>query len=55
MEKLPSLTSVRHELTMTQYAFQDTGGVVSYDDKLQSSVSLPQDEYLVLTSHTTLR
>lgn len=52
MEKLPSLTSVRHELTMTQYAFQDTGGVVSYDGKLQSSVSLPQDEYLLCLHHS---
>ena len=33
INKLPNLTSVRHELTQTQYAYKETGGLVSYDDE----------------------
>lgn len=33
VEKLPELVSVRHELTHTQYAYKDSGGLVSYDDE----------------------
>ncbi len=33
VEKMPELTSVRHEPTKTQYAFKESGGLVSYDDE----------------------
>ena len=32
VEKLKDLTSVRHEPTKTQYAYKESGGLVSYDD-----------------------
>ncbi len=38
IEKLPDLTSVRHELTKTHYAYKDDGGVVSYDGKCSQVV-----------------
>lgn len=33
VEKLSEFTSVRHEPTKTQYAYKESGGLVSYDDE----------------------
>lgn len=32
LDKLPDMVSVRDDVTMTQYAFFEDGGIVSYDD-----------------------
>ena len=38
MDRLDELTSIRHESTKTQYAYSESGGVVSYDGTYTSFV-----------------